>query len=163
MAVTLQRVLSDDELHKRVRAAVGSGRKVYERVGSDRNIGRIATQFGRDKNAQKVLRTFLDDLVAASGRLKEKPKKRHRRNVILVSGAASAGTALAAASRRLTEKPKKRHRLRNVILVSSALGAGTAVVIRRQRSRDNRIVATKQGYVPADFPTQAPAHAGTSG
>lgn len=162
MAVTFQRVLSDDELQKRVWAAVGSGRKVYEWVGGDRDISRIATQFGRDKNAQKVLRTFLDDLVAASGRLKEKPKKRNRRNVILVSSAASAGTALAAASRLLTEKPKKRHRLRNVILVGSAVGAGTAVVIRRRRSRDSRIVATMRGYAPADSPTQAPAHAEAS-
>jgi hypothetical protein len=162
MAVTFRRVLSDDELQKRVWAAVGSGRKVYERVGGDRDIGRIATRFSRDESAQKVLRAFLDDLVAASGRLQEKPKKRHRRSVILVSSAASAATALAAASGRLTEKPKKHHRLRNVILVGSALGAGTAVVIRRRRSRDDRMAPTKQGYAPADSPTLAPAHVETS-
>ena len=38
MAVTFQRVLNDDELHKRGRAAFGSGRKVYTRVGGDRDI-----------------------------------------------------------------------------------------------------------------------------
>jgi hypothetical protein len=78
MAVTFQRVLSDDELHKRVRAAFGSGRKVYTRVGSDRDIGRIATRFRNDKNAQEALRAFVDDLIAASGHLREKPKKRRQ-------------------------------------------------------------------------------------
>jgi hypothetical protein len=163
MAVTLQRVLSDDELHKRVRSAFGSGRKVYERVGSDRDIGRIATRLRSDENAQKVLRAFLDDLVAASGRLKEKPKKRHRvRNVILVSSAASAGSALAAASGHLKEKPKKRHRVRNLLLIGSAMGAGTVVVMRRRRGHDDGIVVTNGGYAPADSPTQAPAHAEAS-
>ena len=163
MAVTLQRVLSDDELHKRVRAAVGSGRKVYERVGSDRDIGRIATRFSSDENAQKVLRAFVEDLVSASVRLKEKPKKRHRvRKVIVISSAASAGSALAAASVRLKDKPKKRHRVRNMILVSSAVGAGTVVVIRRRRGRDNATVAANGGYAPTDSPTQAPPHAEAS-
>ncbi len=163
MAVTLQRVLSDDELHKRVRAAFGSGRKLYTRVGSDRDIGRIANRFTSDENAQKVLRAFLEDLVAASGRLKEKPKKRHRvRNVILVSSAASAGSALAAASGRLKEKPKKRHWVRNMILASSVVGAGTVVVIRRRRGRDSVIVATDGGYAPTGSPTQTSAHAEAS-
>jgi hypothetical protein len=104
------RVLSDDELHKRVRAAFGSGRnrKVYTRIGGDRDSGRIATRFSGDENAQKVLRAFVEELVSASVRLKAKPVKRHRmRNVILVSSAASASSALAAASVRLKEKPKK--------------------------------------------------------
>lgn len=164
MAVTFQRVLSDDELHRRVRAAVGSGRRVYERVGSERDIGRIATRFSRDENAQKVLRTFIEDLLAASGRLNEKPKKSHQlRNMMLVSGAVSAGSALAAASGRWTEKPKKRHRLRNVILLGGAVGAGTVVVIRRRRDRnDGFVVETNEGYVPADSPTPAPAHAEAS-
>jgi hypothetical protein len=160
MGVTFQRVLSDDELHRRVGAAFGSGRRVYTRVGSDRDIGRIAARLRSDKNAQAALSAFLDDLVAASGRLKTKPKKRRRvRNMILVSSAASASTALAAASGRFKEKPKKRNRVRTMILVGSALGASTVVVIRRRRSRDNRSVATNAGNAPADFPTQAPAHA----
>jgi hypothetical protein len=164
MAVTLQRVLSDDELHRRVRAAVGSGRKVYERVGSERDIGRIATRFSRDENAQKALRTFVEDLLAASGRLREKPTKSHQlRNMMLVGGAVSAGSALAAASGRLTERPKKRHRLRNLILLGSAVGVGTVVVIRRRRGRDDGfVVGTDGGYVPADSPTPAPAHAEAS-
>jgi len=162
MAVTFQRVLGDDELQKRLRAAVGSGRKVYERVGSDRDISRIAIRFSSDKNAQKALRTFLDDLMAASGRLREKPKKRHRRNVMLVSSAASAAAALAAASGRLTEKPKKYHRLRTMILVGSAVGAGTVVAIRRRRGRDNALVAANRGSVPADSATGAPKHAEAS-
>ena len=150
VAVTFQRVLSDDELHRRVRAAVGSGTKVYERVGSDRDIGRIATRFSRDENAQRVLRTFIEDVVAASGRLKQKPNKRHRlRNVILIS------SAVAAASGRLTEKPKKRHRLRNVILLGSAVGAGGVVVIRRRRGRDGGIPSTMRGCAPAESPTPA--------
>ena len=163
MAVTLQRVLSDDELHKRVRAAFGSGRKLYTRVGSDRDIGRIATRFSSDENAQKVLRAFVEDLVSASVRLKSKPNKRHRvRNLIVVSSAASAGSALAAASVRLREKPKKRHRVRNIFLASSAVGAGTLVVIRRRHGRDNATVATNWGYAPTDSPTQAPDHAQAS-
>jgi hypothetical protein len=164
MAVTLQRVLSDDELHRRVRAAVGSGRKVYERVGSERDIGRIATRFSRDENAQKALGAFIEDLLAASGRLREKPTKSHQlRNVMLVGGAVSAGSALAAASGRLTERPKKRHRLRNLILLGSAVGVGTVVVIRRRRGRDDGfVVGTDGGYVPADSPTPAPAHAEAS-
>ena len=163
MAVTFQRVLSDDELRRRVRAAVGSGRKVYERMGSERDIGRIATRFSRDENAQEALRTFIEDLLAASG-LRKKPKKSHQlRNMILASGAVSAGSALAAASGRLTEQPKKRHRLRKVILLGSAVGAGTVVVIRRRRGRDDGfVVGTNEGYVPADSPTPAPANAEAS-
>jgi hypothetical protein len=161
MAVTFQRVLSDDELHKRVRAAFGSGRKVYTRVGSDRDIGRVAARFRDDKNAQEALRAFVDDLIAASGRLREKPKKRRRvvRPVIIVSGAAGASTVVAAASGRLKPKPKKRHRVRTMILVSGTMSAAAVVVIRRRRGRDNRIVATDWGNAPTDFPTQAPAHA----
>jgi hypothetical protein len=160
MAVTFQRVLSDDELHRRVRAAVGSGRKVYERVGSERDIGRIATRLGRDENAQKALGAFIEDLLAASGRLREKPKMSHQlRNLMLVGGAVSAGSALAAASGRLREKPKKRHRLRRVMLLGSAVGVGTVVVIRRRRGRDDGFVV---GTEPADSPTPAPAHAEAS-
>ena len=160
MAVTLQRVLSDDELHKRVRAVFSSGGKLYTRVGSDRDIGRIATRFSGDENAQRVLRAFVEDLVSASVRLKEKPKKRHRvRKVIVVSSAASAGSALAAASVRLREKPKKRHWVRNMFLVSSAASAGAVVEIRRRRARGNATVATGGGYAPTDSPTQAPAPA----
>ena len=160
MDVTLQRVLRDDELHKRVRAAVGSGRKVYERVGSDRDLGRIAARLSSDKDSQKVLRAFLNDLVAASRRLQEKPKRHDRmRTMILVSSAASAGSALAAVSGRMKEKPRRQHRMRTMLLVSSAV-AGTVVVIRRRRSRDNGFLVPGEGYAPTDSAaTQAPANA----
>ena len=160
MAVTFQRVLSDDELHKRVLAAFGSGRKVYTRVGSDRDIGRIATRLRSDKNAQEALRVFLDDLVAASGRLKEKPKKHHRRrNIILLGCAVSAGSAVAAASGRLTEKPKKHHRVRNMILVSSLVAAGAGVVIRRRLGRRDGVMVTDRAYAPTHSPAQQRAEA----
>jgi hypothetical protein len=160
MAVTLQRVFSDEELHKRVRAAFGSGRQVYTRVGSDRGVGRIAARLRSDKDAQEALRAFIDDLVAASGLLKEKPKKHHRRrNMILLSSAVSAGSALAAASGRLTEKPKKHHRVRNLILASSLVAAGAGVVIRRRRARGDGFVVTDGGYASTDSPTQAEAEA----
>ena len=135
-----------------------------ERVGSERDIGRIATRFSRDENAQKALGAFIEDLLAASGRLREKPKMSHQlRNVMLVSGAVSAGSALAVASGRLTEKPKKRHRLRTLILLGSAVGVGTGVVIRRRRGReDGFVVGTDGSYVPADAPAPAPAHAEAS-
>jgi hypothetical protein len=160
MAVTLQRVFSDEELHKRLRAAFGSGRQVYTRVGSDRDVGRIVARLRSDKNAQEALRTFIDDLVAASGRLTEKRRKHHRRrNMILLSSAVSAGSALAAASGRLTEKPKKHHRVRNLILVSGFVAAGAGVVVRRRRTRGDGFAVTDGGYTPADSPTQAPAEA----
>ena len=107
MAVTFQRVLSDDELHKRVRAAFGSRRKLYTRVGSDGDIGRMAARLRNDKNAQAALSAFLDDLVAASGRLRAKPKKRRRaRTMMVVSSGAAACTVVAAASGRFKSKPK---------------------------------------------------------
>jgi hypothetical protein len=160
MAVTLERVFSDEELHKRVRAAFGSGRQVYTRVGGDRDVGRIAARLRSDKNAQEALRAFIGDLVAASGRLTEKPKKHHRRrNMILLSSAVSAGSALAAASGRLTEKPKKHHRVRNLIFVSSLVAAGAGVVIGRRRARGDGFVVTDGGYAPTGSPAQASAEA----
>ena len=159
MAVTFQRVLSDDELHKRVRAAFGSGRKVYTRVGGDGDIGRMAARLRNDKNAQVALSAFLDDLVAASGRLRAKPKKRRRaRTMMVVSSGAAAGTVVAAAAGRIKAKPKKHNRLRaTMMLVSSAAGVSTVVVIRRRRRRDKGIVATDVRNAPAAFPTPAPA------
>ena len=159
MAVTFQRVLSDDELHKRVRAAFGSGRKVYTRVGGDGDIGRMAARLRNDKNAQVALSAFLDDLVAASGRLRAKTKKRRRaRTMIVVSSGAAASTVVAAAAGRIKAKPKKRNRLRTaMVLVSSAAGVSTVVVIRRRRRKDTGIVATDVHNAPADFPTPAPA------
>ena len=159
MAVTFQRVLSDDELHRRVRAAFGSGRKVYTRVGGDRDIGRMAARLRSDKNAQAALSAFLDDLVAASGRLRAKPKRRSRaRTMIFVSSGAAASTAVAAASGRFKAKPKKHNRLRaTMMLVGSAAGVSTVVVIRRRRRKNTEIVATDVRTAPADFPTHAPA------
>jgi hypothetical protein len=100
----LQRVLRDDELHKRVQSAVGSGRRVYGRVGSDRDVSRIANQLRSDKKAQKELRAFLIDLAAVSARLKEPPPA------------------------------KKRHHVRHILLLGGAVGAGTLVFVRRRRS-----------------------------
>jgi hypothetical protein len=119
---------------------------MYTRVGSDRDVGRIAARFRNDKNAQEALRAFVDDLVAASGRLREKPKKRSRvRPVIILSSAAGASTVVAAASGRLKPKPKKHHRVRTMILVGGTVSAAAVVLIRRRRGRDNRIVATDWG------------------
>ena len=88
----IQRVMNDHELHKRARVAVGSGRKVYGRLGSDRDVARIATQLRRDKKAQKELLAFVAALRAVSERLQEPPKPRHRaRNVILVSSTMGMG------------------------------------------------------------------------
>jgi hypothetical protein len=67
----VERALHDKELRDNVRNAYTSARAVYDELASRRKVTHAATRLAADKDLQDELRTAIDELRNAAGRVKE--------------------------------------------------------------------------------------------
>jgi hypothetical protein len=67
----VERALRDKELRDNVRNAYSSGRAVYDELISRRKVSDAASRLAGDKSLQDELRTAIDELRNAAGRVKD--------------------------------------------------------------------------------------------
>ena len=67
----VERALRDKELRDNVRNAYSSVRAVYDELASRRKVSDAASRLAYDKNLQDELRTAVDELRNAAGRVKD--------------------------------------------------------------------------------------------
>ncbi len=91
-----QEVAQDERLRADVSAAVAHGSKASDRLKKDIDAGGIYTRLAADKKLRKNLRAMLDDLDAASDRVRPKKRSHHARNVVvMLAGAMVVAAALS--------------------------------------------------------------------
>jgi hypothetical protein len=67
----VERALRDKELRDNVRNAYSSARAVYDELASRRKVSDAASRLAGDKDLQDELRTAIDELRNAAGRVKD--------------------------------------------------------------------------------------------
>jgi hypothetical protein len=67
----VERALRDKELRENVRNAYSSARAVYDELASRRKVSDAASHLAGDKDLQDELRTAVDELRNAAGRVKD--------------------------------------------------------------------------------------------
>src|SRR5438477_12330819 len=67
----VERALSDKELRDNVRNAYSSARAVYDELASRRRMSDAASQLAGDKGLHDEIRTAIDELRNAAGRVKD--------------------------------------------------------------------------------------------
>ncbi len=67
----VERALRDKELRDNVRNAYTSARAVYDELASRRRVSDAATRLAGDKDLQDEIRTAIDELRNAAGRVKD--------------------------------------------------------------------------------------------
>jgi hypothetical protein len=71
----VERALRDEELRENVRNAYESARTIYDELVGKRGVTGVATRVATDKDIQSELRTAVDELRKAAGRVQgEKPR-----------------------------------------------------------------------------------------
>ena len=98
-----QQVAGDERLRADVGAALAHGSKATDQLKKDIQAGGIYSRLAADKKLRKNLRAMLDDLDAASNRVR---RKSHRlRNVVLMlAGVVASAVAFPKIRARLTER-----------------------------------------------------------
>jgi CHASE3 domain sensor protein len=66
----IERALRDKELHDNVRNAYASARAVYDELSSRRRMSDAASQLAGDKDLQDDIRSAIDEIRNAAGRVK---------------------------------------------------------------------------------------------
>jgi hypothetical protein len=88
----VERAIRDKELRDNVRNAYSSARAVYDELISRRKVSDAATRLAADKELQDELRTAIDELRNAAGRVKDvkrgapEPGRAAWNGLILVAG-----------------------------------------------------------------------------
>lgn len=89
-----QKVVRDERLRADVSAALAHGSKASDQLKKDIQAGGIYSRLAADKKLRKNLRAMLDDLDAASNRVRSKKKSHRIRNfVLMLSGVVAAAFA----------------------------------------------------------------------
>ena len=86
-----ERALRDEELHQSVRNAYTSGRALYDRLVSRRNVAGTAARMATDKDVRNDLWTAIEELRNAAARVQgveRKAEERHgaRNTFLLITG-----------------------------------------------------------------------------
>jgi hypothetical protein len=89
-----QEVARDERLRADVGAALAHGSKASDQLKKDIRAGGIYSKLAADKTLRKNLRAMLDDLDAASTRVRRKKSHRARNLVLMLSGLAAAALAV---------------------------------------------------------------------
>jgi hypothetical protein len=89
-----QEVARDERLRADVSAALAHGSKAGDQLKKDLGAGSIYSRLAEDKKLRKNLRAMLDDLDAASDRVRRKKSHRVRNFVLMLVGAIGAAAAL---------------------------------------------------------------------
>jgi hypothetical protein len=88
----IERALRDKELHDNVRNAYASARAVYDELSSRRRMSDAASQLAGDKNLQDDIRSAIDEIRNAAGRVKDvkrsapEPARAAKNSVFLLVG-----------------------------------------------------------------------------
>jgi hypothetical protein len=99
-----QQVAGDERLRADVGAALAHGSKATDQLRKDIQAGGgIYSRLAADKKLRKNLRAMLDDLDAASNRVRRK-SHRLRNFVLMLAGVAAGAVALPKIRARLTER-----------------------------------------------------------
>ncbi len=82
----VERAIRDEELRQNVRNAYESARTVYEELIGRRGVGGVATRVATDKDIQAELRTAIEELRSAAGRVQGKrgPEEHGGRNAMFL-------------------------------------------------------------------------------
>jgi hypothetical protein len=98
-----EEIAKDERLRADVSAALAHGSKVGDRLKEDIGAGGAYTRLAGDKKLRKNLRALLDDLDAASDRVRRKKSHRIRNVALMLVGALATTLALPKIRQRLTE------------------------------------------------------------
>ena len=98
-----QQVAGDERLRADVGAALAHGSKATDQLKKDIQAGGIYSRLAADKKLRKNLRAMLDDLDAASNRVRRK-SHRLRNLVLMLAGVVAGVVAFPKIRARLTER-----------------------------------------------------------
>jgi hypothetical protein len=86
----VERALRDEELRESVRNAYQSARTIYDELVAKRNVTNVAQRVATDKDLQAELRSTIDELRRAAGRVQGKSEDEHagRNGTLLMVGIA---------------------------------------------------------------------------
>ena len=98
-----QQVAGDERLRADVGAALAHGSKATDQLKKDIQAGGIYSRLAADKKLRKNLRAMLDDLDAATNRVRRK-SHRLRNFVLMLAGVVAGAFALPKIRARLTER-----------------------------------------------------------
>ena len=98
-----QQVVGDERLRADVGAALAHGSKATDQLKKDIQAGGIYSRLAADKKLRKNLRAMLDDLDAASNRVRRK-SHRLRNFVLVLAGVVASAVAFPKIRARLTER-----------------------------------------------------------
>ena len=98
-----QQVAGDERLRADVGAALAHGSKATDQLKKDIQAGGIYSRLAADKKLRKNLRAMLDDLDAASNRVRRK-SHRLRNFVLMLAGVVASAVAFPKIRARLTER-----------------------------------------------------------
>ncbi|MGH2976996.1 MAG: hypothetical protein ACRDKC_01295 [Gaiellaceae bacterium] len=88
----VERALRDKELRDNVRNAYSSARAVYDELSSRRKVSDAASQLAGDKDLQDEIRSAIDEIRNAAGRVKNvkrgapEPARAAKNSLLLVAG-----------------------------------------------------------------------------
>ena len=99
-----QEVAQDERLRADVGAALAHGSKASDQLKKDIQAGGISSKLAADKKLRKNLRAMLDDLDAASNRVRRKKSHRIRNVVLMLSGLVAAALAVVKIRPWLAER-----------------------------------------------------------
>ena len=99
-----QEVAQDERLRSDVSAALAHGSKASDQLKKDVQAGGIYSRLAADTKLRRTLRAMLDDLDAASGRMRRKKSHRIRNVVLMVAGVGAAALAFPKIRPWLTER-----------------------------------------------------------
>ncbi len=99
-----QKVARDERLRADVSAALAHGAKASDQLKKDIQAGGSYTRLAADKKLRKNLRAMLDDLDAASNRVRRKRSHRIRNFLLMLAGVVAAALAFPKIRPWLTEK-----------------------------------------------------------
>lgn len=100
-------VARDERLRADVSAALAHGSKASQQLKKNLQVGGTYSTLATDKKLRKNLRAMLDDLDAASSRLRRKKSRRGRALVLMLAGAVAAALAFPRIRPWLTERTEK--------------------------------------------------------
>jgi hypothetical protein len=89
-----QEVARDEQLRADVSSALAHGSKAGDRLKKDIEAGGISSRLAADRKLRRNLRAMIDDLDAASDRVRRKKRHRFRNFVLVLFGAIGAVVAL---------------------------------------------------------------------
>jgi hypothetical protein len=84
----VERLARDDDLHRNVKHAYESARRIYDELLGDRGTTGIALKVARDKDIQKELRKAVEELREAGRRAQGKESHTGRNATLLLAGIA---------------------------------------------------------------------------